>query len=275
MISGPIFLSLLGTAMAAPPPQTFIATEGDTYFSAAGEGGFTRGATLSGSTGGQGGISSYSSGQNAGGAIVTFAEDKGFSRGGFIGGQDVISSYSTGKNAGGSVITFAEDSGFSRGGVPSSYIGGQDVISSYSTGQSAKSTAGVGGQLSGQTAGQQLPSFPNAGIREGQTIVAVKVEPSPILVVEESSFGRADTTQKPAGGQKPPTTPAPPSAGVGGGDSFSGFGGAGAVSTGATGISAGLNAGIGYGAGAAVAGALILKKILLLKSLLVGAALIG
>jgi hypothetical protein len=173
------------------------------------------------------------------------------------------------------VITTAAD-GFSRGNaLTTSFSGSQDALRSYSAG--TVDSAALSALKAGLPAGKQLTSsFPNAETREGPTVIAVKVEPSPILVVDQD-FGReaaASTTQAPQ------STQAPPSSGVGGGDSYAGFGGAGAGGAGAGaglgGLGAGgLGVGVGYGAGAAVAGAIILKKLLVLKGLLVKAVLVG
>ncbi len=169
------------------------------------------------------------------------------------------------------VDTVITSDGFSRGNtLTTSFSGSQDALRSYSAG--AVDSAALSALKAGLPAGKQLTSsFPNAETREGQTVIAVKVEPSPILVVDQD-FGReaaASTTQAPQ------STQAPPSSGVGGGDSYAGAGGAGA-GAGLGGLGAGgLGVGVGYGAGAAVAGAIILKKLLVLKALLVGAALVG
>jgi hypothetical protein len=165
------------------------------------------------------------------------------------------------------VITTAAD-GFSRGNTAltaTSFSGSQDALRSYSAG--TVDSAALSALKTGLPAGKQLTSFPNAETREGPTVIAVKVEPSPILVVDQD-FGR----EAAASTQAPQSTEAPPSSGVGGGDSYAGFGGAGA---GAGPGAGGLGVGVGYGAGAAVAGAIILKKLLVLKGLLVKAVLVG
>jgi hypothetical protein len=188
------------------------------------------------------------------------------------------------------VITTAAD-GFSRGNTAltaTSFSGSQDVLRSYSTGagKNTVDSAALSALKAGLPAGsQQLTSFPNAETHEGPTVIAVKVEPSPILVVDQGLGREAAAAAAASTTQAPQSTQAPPSSGVGGGDSYAGFGGAGAgaggagagagVGAGLGGFGPGVGVGVGYGAGAAVAGAIILKKLLVLKALLVGAALVG
>ena len=167
----------------------------------------------------------------------------------------------------GTVITGAETSSFTRGGGLTS--GGFGGSGGGFGGFSSGSVGGFGGGAgnfdiasaavktggAGFPAGKQFATFGAAETKEAPTVIAVKVEPSPIVFVDSSaqrteveSFSQQESRQEVAGA----------GAGLGGfpGGAAGGYG-------------------VGAGAGVAVAGAWILKKLLVLKALIVGAAIIG